>query len=58
MVDISVKSGASWVCPAEGQHLADVLRPVHVGNQDDREEELAQSQGDETNWYEAFRLSL
>lgn len=54
MVDIAVKSGAAWVCHAEGQHLTDVLRPVHVGDKDDHEEELGQSEGDETNWSEAF----
>ncbi|XP_035001714.2 ATPase PAAT [Hippoglossus stenolepis] len=45
MVDISVKSGAAWVC-SPGHHLADVLLPVHVR---DGEEELGPSQGDETN---------
>ncbi|XP_070783513.1 ATPase PAAT [Enoplosus armatus] len=47
MVDIAVKSGAAWVCHA---HLADVLLPVHMSNKDDDEEELSQSEGDETNW--------
>ncbi|XP_033467085.1 ATPase PAAT [Epinephelus lanceolatus] len=48
MVDIAVKSGAAWVCPDEGQ-LADVLLPVDVSNKDDHDEELGQSEGDETN---------
>ncbi|XP_019964851.2 ATPase PAAT [Paralichthys olivaceus] len=46
MVDISVKSGAAWVCRSQGCHLADVLLPVHVR---DGEDELGQSEGDETN---------
>ncbi|XP_037610134.1 ATPase PAAT isoform X2 [Sebastes umbrosus] len=45
MVDIAVKSGAAWTCHAQGRQLADVLRPVHIGN----EEELSQSEEDETN---------
>ncbi|XP_069573689.1 ATPase PAAT isoform X2 [Brachyistius frenatus] len=48
MVDISVKGEAGWVCPAQGRLLADVLLPVHVGNEDD-EEQLGQSDGEETN---------
>lgn len=40
MVDIAVKSGAAWVCQAEGHHLADVLSPVHIADTDDHEEEL------------------
>ncbi|KAE8283825.1 putative protein C10orf88-like protein [Larimichthys crocea] len=35
MVDVAVASGAAWVCPAQGRHLADVLLPVLVGNKDD-----------------------
>ncbi|KAI9536211.1 hypothetical protein NQZ68_035727 [Dissostichus eleginoides] len=50
MVDISVKSGAAWVCHAQGHHLADILLPVHLSNKDDHEEELSQSEGDKTNW--------
>ncbi|XP_033963654.1 ATPase PAAT [Pseudochaenichthys georgianus] len=50
MVDISVKSGAAWVCHAQGHHLADILLPVHLSNNDDQEEELSQSEGDKTNW--------
>ncbi|KAK1881378.1 ATPase PAAT [Dissostichus eleginoides] len=50
MVDISVKSGAAWVCHAQGHHLADILLPVHLTNKDDHEEELSQSEGDKTNW--------
>ncbi|KAF0025910.1 hypothetical protein F2P81_022791 [Scophthalmus maximus] len=46
MVDIAVKSGAAWVCQAQGRQLADVLLPVHIA---DKEEELSQSQGDKTN---------
>ncbi|XP_040922341.1 ATPase PAAT isoform X2 [Toxotes jaculatrix] len=49
MVDIAVKSGAAWVCPAQGHHLADILLPVHLSNEDDYEEELGQSGGDEKN---------
>lgn len=50
MVDVAVRSGAAWVCRAEGRRLADVLRPVHIDDDDDdREEELGQSEGDETN---------
>ncbi|TMS22039.1 Uncharacterized protein E3U43_012304 [Larimichthys crocea] len=49
MVDVAVASGAAWVCPAQGRHLADVLLPVLVGNKDDHEGELGQSEGDETN---------
>lgn len=49
MVDIAVKSGAAWTCHTQGRQLADVLRPVHIGN----EEELSQSEGDETNRWEA-----
>lgn len=45
MVDIAVKSGAAWTCHTQGRQLADVLRPVHIGN----EEELSQSEEDETN---------
>ncbi|XP_062270188.1 ATPase PAAT [Platichthys flesus] len=45
MVDVSLKSGAAWVCPP-GRHLADVLLPVHVR---DGDEELGQSPGDQTN---------
>ncbi|KAK5851301.1 hypothetical protein PBY51_002104 [Eleginops maclovinus] len=48
MVDIAVKSGAAWVC-AQGHHLADILLPVPLGNKDDHEEELRQSEGDKTN---------
>uniref|UniRef100_A0A3B4TH11 Si:rp71-19m20.1 n=1 Tax=Seriola dumerili TaxID=41447 RepID=A0A3B4TH11_SERDU len=40
MVDIAVKSGAAWVCHAEGHHLADVLLPVHINDEDDHEDEL------------------
>ncbi|XP_078135413.1 ATPase PAAT [Sander vitreus] len=50
MVDIAVKSGAAWVCHAQGHQLADVLLPVHIGNKEDHEEELSQPEGDETNW--------
>ncbi|XP_010768797.1 ATPase PAAT [Notothenia coriiceps] len=50
MVDISVKSGAAWVCHAQGHHLADILLPVHLSNNNDHEEELSQSEGDKTNW--------
>ncbi|GAA6226535.1 uncharacterized protein C10orf88 homolog [Lates japonicus] len=46
MVDIAVKSGAAWVCHA---HLADVLLPVHISNEDNHEEELSQSEKDKTN---------
>lgn len=49
MVDIAVKSGAAWVCQAQEHHLAEVLRPVHISDKDDHEEELGQSEGDETN---------
>ncbi|KAG8008860.1 protein C10orf88-like protein [Nibea albiflora] len=49
MVDVAVASGAAWVCPAQGRHLVDVVLPVHVGNKDDHEEELGQSEADETN---------
>ncbi|KAM9336740.1 ATPase PAAT [Symphorus nematophorus] len=49
MVDIAVKSGAAWVCHAQGPHLAEVLYPLHVINTDDHGEELSQSEGDETN---------
>lgn len=49
MVDISVKSGAAWVCHAPGRHLADVLLPVNISNKDNDEEELSQSEGDETH---------
>lgn len=54
MVDISVKSGAAWVCHAPGRHLADVLLPVNISNKDNDEEDLSQSEGDETHRYEAF----
>ncbi|KAM8729462.1 ATPase PAAT [Acanthopagrus schlegelii] len=40
MVDIAVKSGAAWVCQAEGHRLADVLSPVQIGDKDDHEDEL------------------
>ncbi|KAM7381095.1 hypothetical protein PAMA_012095 [Pampus argenteus] len=43
MVDISVKSGAAWICHAPGRHLADVLLPVNISNKDNEEEELSQS---------------
>lgn len=46
MVDIAVKSGAAWVCHTQGHSLADVLLPVHISN--NHEEELSQSEGDET----------
>ncbi|XP_073346107.1 ATPase PAAT [Pagrus major] len=49
MVDIAVKSGAAWVCQAEGHHLADVLSPVHIGDKDDHEEELSLSEAVEKN---------
>lgn len=49
MVDISVKSGAAWVCHSPGRHLADVLLPVNISNKDDDEEELSQPEGDKTN---------
>ncbi|XP_070708117.1 ATPase PAAT [Pempheris klunzingeri] len=49
MVDISVQSGAAWVCHSEGRRLADVLRPVLISNTDDYEEELSRSEGEETN---------
>ncbi|XP_023274701.1 uncharacterized protein C10orf88 homolog isoform X2 [Seriola lalandi dorsalis] len=49
MVDIAVKSGAAWVCHAEGHHLADVLLPVHINDEDDHEEELGQSERNGTN---------
>ncbi|KAM7370351.1 hypothetical protein PAMP_009906 [Pampus punctatissimus] len=49
MVDISVKSGAAWICRASGRHLADVLLPVNISNKDNEEEELSQSEGDETH---------
>lgn len=41
-----MKSGAAWVCHA---HLADVLLPVHISNEDNHEEELSQSEKDKTN---------
>ncbi|TKS89338.1 hypothetical protein D9C73_023463 [Collichthys lucidus] len=49
MVDVAVASGAAWVCPTQGRHLADVLLPVLVSNKDDHEGELGQSEGHETN---------
>ncbi|XP_022598979.1 uncharacterized protein C10orf88 homolog [Seriola dumerili] len=49
MVDIAVKSGAAWVCHAEGHHLADVLLPVHINDEDDHEDELGQSERNGTN---------
>ncbi|XP_071317755.1 ATPase PAAT [Trachinotus anak] len=49
MVDIAMKSGAAWVCHAQGHHLADVLLPVHISDEDDHEEELGQPEGDKTN---------
>ncbi|XP_029383376.1 ATPase PAAT isoform X2 [Echeneis naucrates] len=45
MVDIVLKSGAAWVCRSQEHHLADILLPVHVSD----EEELGQTEGDETN---------
>ncbi|XP_045925300.1 ATPase PAAT [Micropterus dolomieu] len=50
MVDIAVKSGAAWVCHAQEHHLADVLLPVHISDNDDHEAELSHSEGDDTNW--------
>ncbi|XP_044035450.1 ATPase PAAT [Siniperca chuatsi] len=50
MVDIAVKSGAAWVCHTQEHHLADVLLPVHLSNNDDHEEELSQSTDDKKNW--------
>lgn len=42
MVDVSVTSGAAWVCPA--RHLADILLPVDLsGVVDGREEESSWS---------------
>lgn len=49
MVDIAIKSGAAWVCHAQGHNLADVLLPVHISNEDDHEEELGQLEGNETS---------
>ncbi|XP_017295526.1 ATPase PAAT [Kryptolebias marmoratus] len=44
MVDISVKSGAAWLCQPQGCCLADVLLPVHLSNKNiDEEEDLSQS---------------
>ncbi|KAK2820138.1 hypothetical protein Q5P01_023097 [Channa striata] len=44
MVDISVKSGAAWVCQAQGRHLVDVLLPVTISNKED----MSQLEGDKT----------
>ncbi|XP_068610316.1 ATPase PAAT [Brachionichthys hirsutus] len=38
MVDIAVKSGAAWVCRAQGHHLADALQSVHISDKDNIEE--------------------
>ncbi|XP_035520904.1 ATPase PAAT [Morone saxatilis] len=49
MVDIAVKSGAAWVCSAQGHDLADVLLSVDISNREEHEEEFSQSEGIETN---------
>lgn len=48
MVDIAVKSGAAWVCHAQGRHLADVTLLAHNSDEDIKEE-LHHSDGDGSN---------
>lgn len=50
-----MKSGAAWVSHTQGHQLADVLLPVHITDKDDNEEELSQSEGDETNGYKVLK---
>ncbi|XP_040033208.2 ATPase PAAT [Gasterosteus aculeatus] len=50
MVDIAVKSGAAWTCPTQGHRLAQVLLPVHAGDQEDGGEEPGRPDGDDADW--------
>ncbi|XP_035764674.1 ATPase PAAT [Neolamprologus brichardi] len=48
MVDISVKSEATWVCHTQGRHLADVVLPVHINNTTKEEDEVSELDREET----------
>ncbi|XP_060889341.1 ATPase PAAT [Labrus mixtus] len=50
MVDVAVKSEASWVCHSQGHFLSEVLLPVHLSDEGNDEEELRQSEVNQTNW--------
>ncbi|KAM6963513.1 ATPase PAAT [Tautogolabrus adspersus] len=50
MVDVALKSEASWVCHSQGHFLADVVLPVYLSDEGDDEEELRQSEVNKTNW--------
>uniref|UniRef100_A0A1A7WD03 Chromosome 10 open reading frame 88 n=1 Tax=Iconisemion striatum TaxID=60296 RepID=A0A1A7WD03_9TELE len=49
MADISLKSGAAWVCKTQERDLADILLPVHLGTKDSEEEDLGLTDNQETD---------